>query len=206
MRKYRILPLLILLAVLTQGCAKSSLVSSWVDDSFHGTVPEPVLVVGVFNNPTTHKIYENSFVDNLTQAGVHALPSSKYAGATSQPGKKELAALIQQSGAQAVLITHFLSKTTVKEELPPLGETIFVFGYWDSLAGYQSVVEEQDFVEEQNVDKHIDLMEAVLFDVKTGKRIWAARSKSVNLDNFLRKDDNQLESLFIQSLRKHNLL
>ncbi len=188
------------------GCAKSSLMSTSVQDSHHGPVQGPLLVVGVFANPTAHKIYENSFVENLKQAGINALPSSQYNFATAQPDKKELAAIIEASGAKTVLITHFLGEETIKEELPPLGEIDYIFSYWDAIAGYQSVVGEYDVVEEQNVDKHIAVLEAVLFDVKSGKQIWAARSKSVNLDNYLRKDDTQLESLFIQDMKKHNLI
>ncbi len=49
-------------------------------------------------------------------------------------------------------------------------------------------------------------MEVTLFDGDGGKPVWSVRSESVNLEDRLRIDDEELENLFIADLRKRKIL
>lgn len=57
-----------LIAISGQACVKNRLTSSWVDQSFKGPVKGKILVIGIFKDPTTHKIFEDSFVESLVKA------------------------------------------------------------------------------------------------------------------------------------------
>ena len=66
---------LFLIVISGQACVKNRLTSSWVDQSFKGPVKGKILVIGIFKDPTTHKIFEDSFVESLVKAGADAIPS-----------------------------------------------------------------------------------------------------------------------------------
>jgi hypothetical protein len=51
-----------------------------------------------------------------------------------------------------------------------------------------------------------DFIDVTLFDYQSDKPIWSVSSKSVNLNHFLRADDEQLENLYIKDLKHHHLL
>ncbi len=192
--------------VLLQACAGSSLLSSWSNPAVQQPVPGPILVVGVFSNPTAHRIYEESFVENIEKTGVAALPSSRFTDRTSKLDRAEMEKIIRRSGAKEVLVTTLVGEKVKKEKLPPLGEDEIVYGYWSRATGYHAREEEDDFVDSQNVSQRIDTMEAVLFDAATGRKLWQARSRSTDLNEYLRRDDNRLEQLFIRNMQEHHLL
>jgi hypothetical protein len=197
---------LITITCLCQACAKSALNYSWSDDSYKGPVKGMVLVIGVYKDPVAHKIYEDSFVAELQKAGVQAVPSYKYNIRTPQPSTKELQQVVKQADASTVLITHLLNEKSSSYQFP---EKIYAYAgsmSWDEMSGYHSTVYAEVWGGNKSVDKTVDRMEAVMFDGKSGKHIWSARSKSVNLKKLLRNDDEQLESLFIKDLKSHHLL
>ncbi len=194
------------LIVLCQACAKSSLITSWTADSFHGPVKEPVLVVGVFKNPVAQKIYENSFVELLGEQGVSAVPSFQYDLADQKSGEKKLKHAIAQSGAGAILITHLLGETINVKQLTPAENRQIFAATWDSHHGYHAYVYDRVWAEGERVEKRVDRFDTVIFDRKSGKAVWSARSKSVNFEDLLRKDDQELERLFVKDMLKHNVL
>ena len=195
----------LLLAVLCQACAKSTLISSWVDDSFQGPIKGTVLVIGVFKNSSARKIYEDSFVEYLGKEGIKAVPSYQYGLGTTLPSRERLQQVVKKSGASTILITHLLSEATSTEEFPPEQECYVTVFSSDDIFDYHTFVYDQVWGEDV-VERKVDRMEASLFDGKSGKRIWSARSKSVNLEDLVRKDDEQLESLFIKDMVQHNIL
>jgi hypothetical protein len=197
---------LLLLLTALSGCAQNRLLSTWHDPGLHGPVQDPILVMGGFKNLTARKIYEDSFVQNIEKTGIQALPGYRFGDRTTVPGKEQLRRIISQSGAKSVLITSLLRKKTVKEKLPSLEDDEIVYAYWSKATGYMTDRVDEEFADSQDVSRHIYTMEAILFDGATGRRLWAARSRSINLNDFLRKDDNRLEELFVRDMQKHSLL
>ncbi len=197
---------LLFLVLLFQGCAKSKLVASSMDEARRGYHLEKVLVIAVFKDSTTQQIYENSFVDILEKAGIQAFAGSKYGLGPEKHRKEAIYAALEKSGATSVLITHVLSKTTKIINYPPVDEYVEYGGYWDSLHGYYSYIYEQAWLPGDTVEKKYERMEITLFDAGGGKPVWSARSESVDFEDMLRKDDEQLEKLFIDDLRKKKIL
>ena len=202
---YRIFSLIII-ACLCQSCAKSTLNSSWTDTSYHGPVKGTILVIGVIRDPIAHKIYENSFVTELEKAGIQALPSYNYDLRTPKPSIEKLRQVVKQTGASAILITHLLNEKSSTYQFPDEGYVYAGSMSWSEISGYHSAVYAVVWGGDKSISRTVDRMEAVLFDGKSGKRIWSARSKSVNLKELLLKDDEQLAELFIKDLKAHNLL
>ena len=191
---------------LLQACSKSTLISSWVNESCQKPIKGPILVIGVYQDPVAHKIYEDSFVEELHKVGQIAIPSYDYGLAPFQPSKDKLQEIIKRTGASTILITHLLSEDSGHYQFPEKHYAYASTLSWDQINGYHSAVYAETWGGNKTVDKTVDCMEATLFDGATGEYIWSARSKSVNLEKLLRKDDEQLEEVFIKDMQRHKLL
>ncbi len=206
-RKYLITVLsLVCLSLLFQACGKSKLVTSYRDTSITGYTLEKVLVVAVFKDPITQKIYETSFVNLLKKSGVQAYAGSNHKLGTEEPHKDAMKAALQETGATSILITHVLSDTTNTYSVAPMDDYVAYFTYYDSAHGYHSYVYEQAFAPQETVERRDERMSVTLFSDGSNKPIWSAISDSVNLEDRLRVDDEQLEKLFINDLRKKKLI
>jgi hypothetical protein len=196
---------LLLSIVLVQSCAKNRLTSSWVDESFKGPIKGKMLVVGVFKDPTTHKIFENSFVAKLNQAGVDASPSYNYGTGEKRHSKEWLQQIIKESKATTLLFTHLVKESKQTEEMAPHGLILGGAMIDGDLYGYQSYVVGLTLEPGYSMSRTEDFMQASLFDCQTQKPIWKVGSKSVNLNHFLRADDELLEEVYIKNMKQHHL-
>ena len=196
---------LLLVAGMCQACAQNKIISSWASKSVDGPVTGPILIVGAFKDPIAHKIFEDSFVASFKRIGIKAVPSYQYGLGTTPPTKEELRQVVKKSGAQAFIIAHVLSEKTTTEQYLSKYQDVAGVMYWDDNDDYHSVVY-QRVQEGDRVSRTVDQMEASLFESESGKHIWSARSTSINFEDLLREDDQQLEHLFIKNLQDHKIL
>ena len=189
------------------GCSKSQLVTSWVKTNHNEYRLKKVLVVAVFKDPITQSIYENSFVNLLQKYGVNAVAGNTYnITGPDKPSRQAIDSALEKSGSTSLLITHILSISTETYHDPPEEDYVVYGGYWDSYYGYHNYVHHQIWAAETTTQKRYERMEVTLFDAAGKAPIWSARSQSVNLEDRLRKDDEELERLFIADLQKKHLL
>jgi len=198
--------LILLFAVSSQACVRNTMISSWIDQSFKGPVNGKILVVGIFKDSTTHKIFEDSFVESLVKAGAEAVPSYPYGQGEIRHSKKWLDQAVQQSGASFVLITHLSDERKQVYTADPHGLILGGATYENSIVGYQSYVLELTLEQGYTLTKTEDYIAATLFDCLSDKPIWSSKSKSVNLDRYLRAEDEQMDNLLIKDMKHHHLL
>lgn len=198
--------LLFLIVISGQACVKNRLTSSWIDQSFKGPVKGKILVIGIFKDSTTHKIFEDSFVESLVKAGADAVPSYPYGQENPRHSKEWLHQTVEQSGAAFVLFTHLSGEKKHVDTVDPHGLILDGATFGNSLEGYQSYVVEVTLEQGYTLTRTDDFIDATLFDCQSDKPIWSSSSKSVNLNNFLRADDEQLDNLYINDMKHHHLL
>lgn len=197
---------LLSLVILGQSCAPNTITSSWVDQSFKGPIKAKILVIGVFKDPTAYKIFEDSFVNSLVKAGADAVPSHNYSQGMARHSKEWLHQVLKQSGASVILITHLSKEKKHTDNIPPHGLILGGATYGNDVDGYHSFVVEETLSPGYSLTRTEDFIDVTLFDGQTQKPIWSASSKSVNLNNFLRADDEQLEKLYIEDMKRYHLL
>jgi len=193
-------------AVLLQSCAQDTLTSSWVDQSFKGPIKGRIVVVGIFKDPTAYNIFEESFVATLVKAGADAVPSHQYGQGYQRHSKEWLHQVVKESGAAAILITHLSNEKKETENVAPHGLILGGAMYGDGAEGYQSYMVEVTLEQGYTLNRTEDFIDVTIFDGQTNKPIWSARSKSVNLNQLLRKDDVQLENLYISNMKRDRIL
>ncbi len=196
----------LLLVIWGQGCARDTLTSTWVNESFKGPIKGKILVIGVFKNPYAHKIFEDSFVNGLVKSGADAVPSYRYSHGVTRHSKEWLHQTVKESGATAVIVAHLSDETKQTEIFAPPGLDLGVTVYGDDFDGFHSYFGESPLEPEDIKTRTVDFIDVTIFDTQTNKAIWSSHSKSVNLNNLVRADDEQLENLFIQDMKRDHLL
>ena len=200
--------LVILLAVFISlsGCAGGNkMIGSWKDGSYSGPVKGRVLVVGVARNDTHRRIFEDSLVANLKTEGVAGVAGYTFDADGVEPTKAAVMAVVQQSGASTVLVTHVIGSDEKSSYFPAIGGTFVDRGYYGGLHSYYPRVYNYVYMPAQNVSTETVTLETGLYDTGSGQLIWIGRSEAVNPE-MTKKYYTGLTKLFVRDLRKNNLL
>ncbi len=198
--------LLLCFMLIFQACAKSTIVTSWMDETGTDYRMDKVLVIAIFKDSISQKIYEKSFVDLLNKAGVQAFAGSSYKLGPDEPHQGAIDSALEQTEATSVLITHILSETTDSYTIAPMDYYVGYGGSYDSIHGFHTYVYERTFAPAETVEKRHERMAVTLLDGATEKPVWSAISESINLEERLQVDDKELERLFINDLKKKKIL
>lgn len=193
-----------LLCSLLWSCSSSRLLSSTSDPSFKKTVIEPVLVVGISKDETKRRIYEDTFVDSFISAETRAIASYTASKQGIRLDEAALRDIVKKTGARSILITHMVSadeKDFYQPDTPIIGTNSSpagLYGYYPFI--YQSVYSAGSYGSTTKVT-----LETSLYDVKSEKLIWTARSQSID-PVMTRKYYQELIDLFLNDLKAKHLL
>ena len=206
--------LILLCSFLLSSCSANKLTSSWKNDSLGQYHLDTVLVVGVARDETKRRIYEDTFVSSLTEAGVIAVPSYTVGKQSFEPTEKSLQEMIIKSHATAVLITHKIGR----EEVEAYQRSAVLIGsnnyygttgsdsyFGNTLYGYYPFIWNSVAPSGSYYEKIKVMLETNLYDVKTEDLLWSARSESTD-PVMTRKYYQKLINLFLNDLKKDNLL
>ncbi|RDI99019.1 hypothetical protein DVT68_11040 [Dyella solisilvae] len=95
-----------LLAALA-GCSTLSISNQWKDPNWQGPPAADVLVIGIASSDSTRRVFEDTFVEALQRADVHATAS--YTQLAPNETEARVDQLIKSSGAEAILVTRVVS-------------------------------------------------------------------------------------------------
>jgi hypothetical protein len=188
------------------SCASSRLTASWYDDSFQQKkILDDVLVIAVVKEETVRRLYEDSFVEKLASKDTRAIASYSLAQPDIQPEEEAIIAAIKEAGAQSVLITRHLGTDTKQHYRPPERYTVFADPYYGRMSGYYPMAHREVYSPGYDVTVTTVSLEANLYDVKTGKLVWSARSESVD-PKMTKKFLDELVAVFTSDLKSKDLL
>jgi hypothetical protein len=198
--------LIIMLCLFLSGCgAGNKMTGSWTDPSFTGPVKGRVLVVGVAHNDTTRRIFEDSLVANLKAENVDGVSSYTIDDDGVEPTEAAIRAVLKQSGASFVLVTHAAGSVEKSQYFPAIGATFVDPGYYGGLYSYYPRVYNYVYMPAQTYSKEIVTLETGLYDASSGQLIWIGRSDAVNPE-MTKKYYTSLTELFVRDLRKNKLI
>jgi hypothetical protein len=156
---------------LTASCATTKMTDVWKDDNYRGTMKK-VVVIGIFKEPDTRKIFEDEFADRLRARGVDATASHKIISNAEQPDKDVVLRKIREFGADAVLVTRVMDMETVKTSVP--GQSYAVPGYYGSYGMYYGYSYRPGYT----LQEGFAFMETNMYNVGDEKLAWSGRSKT----------------------------
>jgi hypothetical protein len=196
--------IILLTGIFLNGCSTNRLLSSWNDKTSEQASIAPILVLGITkNNETKRRIYEDTFVNSLNKVHTKAIASYELNKHSIAPTKKALRAIIKRTKAKTILITHLVSDTEKSFFVP--SSVVIGTNSYDKLYSYfpfvhNSVATSGSFLSTSKV-----ILETSLYDVKTEKLLWTARTESID-PVMTRKYYQQLIDLFLQDLSSKNML
>ena len=156
---------------LTASCATTKMTDVWKDDNYRGTIRK-VVVIGIFKEPDTRKIFEDEFADRLRARGVDATASRKIVTDAEMPDKDVVIGNIRKHGAETVLVTRVMDIETEKTYVP--GQAYAVPTYYGYYGMYYSYNYRPGYTE----TKGAAYLETNLYNLVDEKLIWSGRSKT----------------------------
>ncbi len=177
--------LLLVLTTASSGCSSTKIMEVWKDDAFQGGRFRKVLVITAANTATVRRSCESEFVRLLRNHGINAVESFSLLPDESMNDssfRDSVVATIQEQGIDAVLMTRSIGTRTSAQSIPGITVSVAPFssyGAWTSYYGASyTFPASPPSVQGVTYERTYIIMETSLFDVKTGKPVWSARSET----------------------------
>jgi len=167
----RLVLFLVACLCLPASCATTKMTDTWRDDAYRGTIGK-VVVIGIFKEPDTRKIFEDEYADRLRARGVDATASRKIVTDAELPDKDVVIGKIRKFGADTVLVTRVMDMETVKNYVP--GQAYAVPTYYSYYGAYYSYSYRPGYTETEG----FAYLETNLYGIGDEKLIWSGRSKT----------------------------
>jgi hypothetical protein len=203
MLQYRLTPsLVIVVALLTAGCASTTLTNSWRAKDFQGSI-ESIVVVGVSKQASVRRVFEDEFATQLAGRGVQAIASYTLIPEDGPVDEQRLRDAIGSTSADAVIITR-LVKVENKVSAAHAGPTWIpmhyphYYGYYSSAwVGYYDlpVVHEYEVV----------TAETTVFVRGRAEPVWSGTTETFAPDD-LRKETVGFAGVVMDALAAEGLI
>jgi hypothetical protein len=165
----RFVPFLLACFCLTASCATTKMTDVSRDENYKGTVRK-VVVVGIFKESDTRKIFEDEFADRLRARGLEAIASRKLVSDAEMPDKDLVLRKIREFGADTIVVTRVVDMETVKTQVPGQGFAMpAYYGYYGAYYSYS-------YRPGYTLQEGFAYMETNLYNTGDEKLIWSGRS------------------------------
>jgi len=191
---------LALLALGAAGCASTSLVNQWQSPEAPEAVRK-VLVVGVTQQASVRRVFEDEFAAQLRAAGVDAVPSYTLLREDGQAEQAVLEQTVQDIGADGVLVTRLVKQEQRVDVTPGSYRPTFSPGFygWYSSAwvGYYDppTVYQYDVV----------IAETSLYSPPQSKLVWSGTTETFSPKD-VKKETTGFAKVIIAALRKRGII
>lgn len=171
---WRVALALAVVVFLLSGCASTKVTSVWVDEDYQGDGIDNVFVVGVSKDSTIRRIFEDEFVSQLEKQGVKAAASHKILSDDEVQDDQKIDSTVKESDSDTILITRLINMRKDTQYVPP--DYVYAppphsYGGWHGYYSRAYMV-----TPGYTVEYEIAVLEITLYDLKTDKLLWSARS------------------------------
>jgi len=163
--------LLVLTTFLLAGCSQTKVTSVWVDQEYQGDGIDNVFVVGISKDGGMRRIFEDEFVSLFKQRGVKATSSYRMVPDEELRNEKKLDMKVRESGSDTILMTRLIDIRKDTQYIPPDYVSAPYYGGWHGYYNRSYMVSPGYTVEYETA-----VLETNLYDLKSDKLIWSARS------------------------------
>ena len=176
----RLLLVLGLFATLA-ACSSTKLVESWDNEEFSGPPAQKLLVVGMIKDAVTRRFFERHFVEEVRNKGVDAIASYEFIPhPNDHDQKEELIRLIQQTGANAVLVAQMKGIEKDEKYVPGrldwFPDAYYGYGFYNYYYRSYRAIYRPGYI---GSDKYLK-MQIRMFDVNSEKLVWAGNTRTKN--------------------------
>jgi hypothetical protein len=155
---------------------------AWRDPAYSGGTFDRIFVIGIGEDDTRRRFFEDRFVAVLSERGVDAEPSY---GSLPDPERIEKDALqdaMQAGGFDAVIVTRLVGQEQEEEFVPPRTYTVptgYRGGYYGYYRNSYEVVHEPGYYKTNTIVR----LETNLYEVASASLVWSGQSETLNPDS-----------------------
>lgn len=166
---------LLALSVLS-GCASTRVVNQW-EMSDPGPAFRKLLVVGMTDNQSVRRTFEDEFVKALQARGVQAIPSYTLIPEAGRVPEARLDAAVKQAGAEGV-ITARVVQVNQQVDVVPSGPPMYWGPPWGFYGWYGSAWGPVYAYPPQVVTRDVVYAEVRLYRAASDALVWAATTQT----------------------------
>ena len=192
--------IIIILFVALNSCSRmnsgTKLIATWKDKSYNAGYINSILIVGMSDDTSTRKLFEDIFTERFNSANVKAASSMAIISSSKEMDKDTIKSAAEAESMKAVLVTHLEASGKKKVYQPsPTGPSsnVMNFGlYYDSV--YHNAEQLSGTYKKQEFVKLV----TNIYETATEQLIWSGVSESINP----KSDERIIETLVKDIIRK----
>ena len=192
---------LIAIALLFSACATTQIINQWSDPSYTSASFKRIMVIGVSQQDSIRRTFEDEFVAQLKAHGIDAVPSYLFIPEAGQVEESRLKEAVRQAGAHAAIITRLVRVEKKAQMTPGRYGPYPGFGFyrWYSNAWV-------GFYEPPRLNFYdIYISETSLYDVINDRLVWSGIAKTTDLGD-IQKEIKEYVQTVIEALSERNFL
>jgi hypothetical protein len=166
----------LLLSCILISCTTAKPIMEWRDPSYVGDPFDNLLIVGMSNQETVRRTFENTFVNQLQKDNVNATASFAVMPTEVRPSEESIKAIILDIKFDSVLVTHLVGVEEKEVYQPPtyrMAPYRGFYGYYGHVGGY---VYEPGYYTRHERFK----LETNLYDTQTEELVWSMQSETMD--------------------------
>jgi hypothetical protein len=210
MNKNTILLIILVIAALLSGCAKTKFTKQWVAEDFNEQPYDDILVLAVADKMGNRQDTENYVVEKLGEAGIDAMQSYDILPKTEIIDREAVGKAIDGLQLDAVIVMYATGVTEEEYYVPARRFGVYSgYGYGHAHYGsfYDYYPHAYSYVYLPGYDNthSVVALESSLFDLDTGKMVWSGQSNTFAPESV---DDviHNITVLTINELRKKKII
>jgi hypothetical protein len=150
------------------SCSTTKMGTVWVDKNYQGGKIKKIFVIGVSENPTRRRVFEDEFVEQLRSLGTDAVPSYSLIPDVEKIDQPTVDAKMKEVGTDGLIVTTLVDKSTQTVQ----GSTYYQMGWHRYYSNSYSAVRHQSTSYQYEVFN----LETNLYEIRNQKMIWSGLS------------------------------
>lgn len=186
---------------LLNACASTKLSQTWVDKSFKGKTVSNVLVIGIADEESNRRLFENTFVKQFEAVGIAAVSSADVIPipANKKLEKETILQAVNKFNNDAVLITHVAGiDSSISYQRAVVSREVDYYRHYRHT--YNRVIVPSRVTSHKKI-----CLKTNLYDVASEKLIWSGQSQSRKPD-FVRQLIDEVIEVVVKDMQKNKLL
>ncbi len=202
MKNINILSRLITLVIslLLTSCAATTITGSWKEVSYNKPIKN-ILVIGLSNNKTNRRIFEEILSQDIIETGKNASVSTKYFSDIKNISKKTLAPIVKKAHFDTVIIARVVSINKEQRHVPSSYPTNYgsMYGYYGRVSPYYS--DNTNYMATNTIVS----LEVNMYETSNAKLVWAITTETFEPGN-VNKEVQKISEIIIKKLKEQKLL
>ncbi|UCH48412.1 MAG: hypothetical protein JSU95_00915 [Betaproteobacteria bacterium] len=159
----------LIIAVCVTGCASTELTNSWRDPGYTQSVTS-LVVLGVSNQASVRRVFEDEFAAQLRSRGIRAIPSYTLIADDGQIDEERLRTAIESANTDGVIITRLASVKDVTLATTGPSAAPYYYGYYSRawIRYYEPVVQQYEVV----------TLETTIFALGRAEPVWSGTTET----------------------------